>query len=47
MANRVADCQASESDKIPAEGLHDEPVIGDRIFTSNITMKRNRLQRRD
>lgn len=47
MANRVGDCQATESDKMPAEGSHDEPVTGDLIFPSNATMKCNRLQKHD
>lgn len=47
MANRVADCQAAKSGKMPLEGLHDEPVRGDLIFPSSTTMKRNRLQKRD
>lgn len=47
MANRVTDCQAAKSGKMPLEGLHDEPVKGDFIFPLNTTMKRNRLQKQD
>lgn len=47
MANRVADCQAAKSGKMPLEGLHDEPVKGDLVFSSNTTVKHNCLQKHD
>lgn len=47
MANRVTDCQAAKSGKMPREDPRDETVKGDFIFPSNTTMKRYRLQKHD